>query len=90
VTPLGGPQLLPYQNTIGRILIGQPVGHALKDFNERYAALSASLSGILEEISFGAHVSDDELAAAWIERNDAQNYIIVGDPAARLRVEAMS
>jgi hypothetical protein len=90
VTPLGGPQLLPYQNTIGRILVGQPVGHALKDFNERYAALSASLSGILEEIRFGAHVSDDELAAAWIERNDAQNYIIVGDPAARLRIEAMS
>lgn len=87
--PMAGPQLLPFQNTIGRILVGQPVGYAVKDFNERYAALSTNLSSLLEEIGFGADVPDEELASAWIERNDAQNYMIVGDPAARLRVEAM-
>lgn len=81
-----GPQLVPFQNAVGRILAGQPVGYAVKDFNERYAALSASLSNMLEEISFGAHVPDDELATAWIERNDAEGYVIVGDPAAQLRV----
>ena len=45
------PQLLPFQNAIGRILIGQPVGHAFKDFNERYASLSTQLAGKLEKVS---------------------------------------
>ena len=33
---------------------------------------------------------DAEMAAIWVERNDAQNYVLLGDPAVRLRVEAMS
>jgi hypothetical protein len=89
VAPKAGPQLLPFQNTIGRILVGQPVGYAVKDFNERYAALSTNLVGMLEDIDFGAQVPDEELASTWIERNDAQNYAVVGDPAVRLRVEVM-
>src|SRR5215213_9232912 len=34
---------------VGRILLGQPVGYAMKDFNEKYAALSANLARILED-----------------------------------------
>ncbi|MEJ2735089.1 MAG: hypothetical protein P8189_16245 [Anaerolineae bacterium] len=89
VAPQAGPQIQPFQNAIGRILVGQPVGYAAKDFNERYAALSTNLSGLLEEISFGAQIGDDELARTWTERNDAQNYAVVGDPAVRLRVGDM-
>jgi hypothetical protein len=78
-------QLLPFQNALGRILVGQPVAHAMKDFHERYAALSASLSDLLERIGFaGLVVSDSELARLWTERNDAQNYVMLGDPAATL------
>ena len=83
---LESPQLLPFQNAIGRILIGQPVGHALKDFNERYASLSSRLADRLERISFGQTIDDVTLAAEWIERNDAQGYAVIGDPAVRLRV----
>lgn len=90
VTPQAGPQLLPFQNAVGRILVGQPVGYAMKDFNERYAALSTTLTGMLEEMGVGAEVSDDELASAWIERNDAEGYAIIGDPAARLRVSDLA
>ena len=82
----GTPQLLPFRNTIGRILKGEPVGYALKEFNQRYAALAASLNKTLEEISFGANVDEDELAAAWAERNDAEGYVLLGDPAVKLRV----
>lgn len=86
-TPKAGPQLLPFQNAIGRILNGQPVGYVMKDFYEKYAALSTSLSSLLEELSFNPNaVSDQQLAANWIERNDAEGYIILGDPAACLRV----
>ena len=81
----GGGQLLPFQNAIGRILLGQPVGHAMKDFNEKFAALSANLSTLLENLGFGdVVIPDDELARVWTERNDAQNYVVLGDPAAAL------
>lgn len=89
VTGGAGPQLLPFANTIGAVLDGLPVGYATKDFNERYAVLSVDLSSLLEEIGNGAQVPDQELAQAWIERNDAQNYVILGDPAVRLRAEAL-
>ena len=59
----------------------------LKDFNERFAALSVSLAGMLEQIEDGANVPDVQLATAWIQRNDAEGYALFGDPAARLRLE---
>ena len=83
-----GPQLIPFENAIGKILAGQPIGLALKDFNERYAALSVSLAGLLEQIGDGLIVPDRQLAKAWIQRNDAEGYALFGDPAARLRLEA--
>lgn len=85
VTPKAGAQLLPFENAIGRILKGEPVGLAMKDFYERYASLSVSLSSMLEEISFGKTVDDSDLTSAWIARNDAEGYLILGDPAVRLR-----
>jgi len=85
VTPKAGAQLLPFENSIGRILKGEPVGLAMKDFYERYASLSVSLSSMLEQISFGATVGDAELTSAWIARNDAEGYLILGDPAVRLK-----
>jgi Peptidase family C25 len=74
-------QLNPFQNTIGRILTGQPIGYAMKDFNERYAALSTNLTAVLEDVSHGRTAALGTLARQWTERNDAQNYILLGDPA---------
>ena len=34
-----GAQIGPFRNFIGRVMSGEPVGHATKDFNERYAML---------------------------------------------------
>lgn len=82
----GQAQLLPFQNAIGRILLGQPVGHAMGDFNEKYAALSANVSDVLRSIEFGGKVVEDtRLASLWTERNDSQNYVVLGDPAAALK-----
>jgi hypothetical protein len=82
-----GPQLIPFENAIGNILAGRPIGLALKDFNERFAALSVSLANLLEQIGDGLMVPDRQLATAWIQRNDAEGYALFGDPAARLRLE---
>ena len=82
-------QLLPFQNAISRIMIGQPVGYAMKDFNERYASFSTYISEKLEHIRFGMAIEENDLSWNWIERNDAQGYAIVGDPAVRLRVHEL-
>jgi hypothetical protein len=82
-----GPQLIPFENAIGNILAGKPIGLALKDFNERFAALSVALAGMLEQMEDGANFPAVQLATAWIQRNDAEGYALFGDPAARLQIE---
>lgn len=89
VTAGAGAQLQPFANAISRILSGQPLGLALKDFNERFAALSVSLSGMLEQVGFGASIPDAQLVSAWIQRNDAEGFVLLGDPAARIDVEEL-
>ena len=79
----------PFENMLGYILSGKPVGYALKDFNERTATLSTGLSQLLEDVRYGNKVSDIELGFVWLGRNDARNYILLGDPAVHLRVEDM-
>ncbi|GAP13721.1 peptidase family C25 [Longilinea arvoryzae] len=85
-----GPQILTFQNAIGRILIGQPLGYALKDFNERYAALSTGISAALQKAGWGDQIDADALATNWIERNDAEGYVLIGDPAVRLRADDLT
>ncbi len=82
----GEPQRLPFENSLGSLLQGWPVGHAVRDFRQRFAALSAALSDQLERRGFGAGLPAAELCQLWVERNDARNYAVLGDPAARLRV----
>ena len=84
-----GPRLLPFRNLLGRVLRGEPVGHATKDFSDRYVAASLRIQNAIAGTQPNA-LDEADLATAWIERNDAQNYILLGDPAVRLRVAAMS
>jgi hypothetical protein len=90
IRPAGlGPRLLPFRNLIGRILRGDPVGRATKDFSDRYAAATMRLLNLQGGTNHGVSLGDAEMTALWVERNDAQNYVLLGDPAVRLRVEAM-
>ncbi len=84
-----GDRLRPFQSALGGLLAGEPVGHAVREFNQRYAALASSLSAMRKKMGFGARLADREVAAAWIERNHSQSYVVLGDPAVRLRVEVM-
>jgi hypothetical protein len=84
-----GAQIQPFRNTIGRILVGEPVGYAVKDFNERYAAFSTALAGELEKVRWHASISEDQIAYYWLARNDAEGYMVLGDPAVRLRVDKL-
>jgi len=84
-----GPQLQPFRNLLGRILAGEPVGHATKDFSEKYAVLSTQLLTLLDVTQSGPRPSDQELAWQWLERNDAQNYVVLGDPAVQVRTDLL-
>ena len=86
IRPQGvGPQLVPFRNFLGRMMNGEPIGHAMKDISEKYAILSTNLLDLLDVNSPGPKPSDKDLAWAWVERNNSQNYVLLGDPAARIR-----
>ena len=85
-----GPQLQPFENALGSIMQGVPLGHAIQDFNQKFAVLSADLTALLEDMGYGAKVSEMDLATRWIERNDAEGYLIFGDPAVRPRLEDLA
>lgn len=85
-----GPRLLPFRNLLGRVLRGEPVGHATKDFSDRYVSAALRIQNAQAGTLPGPRPREADLAAAWIERNDAQNYILLGDPAVRLRVDLMT
>jgi hypothetical protein len=91
IRPVGlGKSLLPFRNLLGRILRGEPVGLATRDFSDRYAASSMRILNLAAGANLGAKHRDAEMAALWIERNDARNYVLLGDPAVRLRVESLN
>jgi len=68
------------------ILAGSRVGHAMDAFNQRWSVLSGQLTTLLNRRAVTkTSVSDTRLANTWVERDDARNYIVLGDPASRLR-----
>jgi hypothetical protein len=85
------PQTQDIRDVLTRILRGFRVGQALDNFNLRWSILSAELSGMLKNREIEpASVPDDLLANCWLTRDDARNYLLLGDPAVRLRTEKMA
>jgi hypothetical protein len=87
-----GAQIGPFRNGLGFILDGSPVGHAVaQQFGQRYAALSTTLLGAVSPTAPAyMRLSDRDLVTSWLERNDAQNYALLGDPAVRIRKDALA
>jgi hypothetical protein len=80
-------QLIPFRNFFGRVMSGEPIGHAMTDFNQRYAVLAAELLANQDNTKSDAHIEDtEEMVWKWIECADAQNFVVLGDPAAHVRV----
>lgn len=77
------PQLGTFEGFLGRVLTGECVGNATVEFSGRAATLSSRLADLYQP---GARrPSDEELVWSWIERNDTRAFVLLGDPAARLR-----
>lgn len=83
VTAGVGKQLQPFEDAFYTILSGRPLGHALVGFVSRANEMSRLLTGKIDE----GKATDAELADLWLTRNDAETFILFGDPAVRLRKE---
>jgi hypothetical protein len=85
------PQIQDMRDVLVALLKGWRVGRATDQFNLRWTVLSAELADILRDRKNGvSSLSDAVLANRWVARDDARNYVLLGDPAVRLRVEAMA
>lgn len=80
------PQIRAFQKALAQILTGRPVGLAVQEFNDLSATLSNVLTRMLGNIHHGTAVDDVELVSTWTHRNDAAGFVLLGDPAVRLRV----
>ena len=78
-----------FRRAIHRILAGDPVAHALRDQYDRGVHLSSSLLETIASLRRRTPVPPATIAKLWTERNDARAYLLVGDPAARLRVDIL-
>jgi hypothetical protein len=77
-------QSQPFEDVIGRLMLGKRAGDATDQFNIIQGARSMTLTEELENIKFGKQVPPAELARLWMARNDARNYALLGDPAVKL------
>lgn len=83
-----GRDITTFRSTLTGILRGKPIGHALEDFNDRYADFARFLTENDEENLLGQYRRGDpvrnDLIDHWIAHNDARAYIIFGDPFVHL------
>ncbi|CCD95600.1 conserved hypothetical protein [Bradyrhizobium sp. ORS 375] len=85
----GGSQIQGFRDVIGRLLSGQRIGQATDMFNLRWAAIATELSDMQADAAKGIDVPLRRLGNLWVSRDDARNFVVLGDPAVRLRVEDM-
>jgi hypothetical protein len=71
---------------IAQLLVGKPAGVAVQEFNDLSATMSEVLAGLLGRVARNMPVDDVDLVTTWTARNDAGGFVLIGDPAVRLRV----
>ena len=83
----GGSQTDGLRDVVARLLSGERIGQATDSFNLRWAAIATQLSDRQLDMQRNVKFPPRLLSKLWIARNDARNFIIIGDPAVRLKVE---
>lgn len=78
-------QLKVFTSVFSRLFDGYPIGAAMELFNQRYAEISSDLSSQIEDVKYGGQPDLLNLPSLWTANNDARAYIVLGDPAVRLR-----
>jgi len=86
--PRAGEQIVTFVSVLRALMAGRRLGAAMEHFNNRFLALNLELGTARERLGYGDAVDPIELAGLWTARNDARNYVILGDPAVRLALPA--
>ena len=84
------PRIAPFVKAVDTMLRVQPIGQAMAEMSKRYDIGNALLTSTYDRLQRGKIQVTPQfltrLASAFITRSDAQNYMIFGDPAVRLRI----
>jgi hypothetical protein len=84
-----GSQITAYTSMLWDLLHGYPVGLATEHFGQRYGEIAADLSAIdLEVRESSNRPTDTELADLWRAQIDARSFVVLGDPAVRVRTRS--
>ncbi len=81
----GVAQTQQFREVLEKLLAGLRVGDAVDRFNLQWGVSGTKLTEILTRKVYGGAVLDSEMLAARIARDDCRNYVVLGDPAVRLR-----
>lgn len=83
-------RMAPFVQAANKILKVQPAGLAMDDMNKRYDICNAIITNTYDRMRRGKLKWTADLEQKfldnWITRSDAQDYMIFGDPAAKLRI----
>ncbi len=86
-------RIAPFVSAVDRLLEVQPSGLSLHDMSGIYSVCNAQITNTYDSQQRGKLVWNPKKKArfldTWIRRNDAQNYMVFGDPGARLRIPAV-
>lgn len=80
----GAPQTQGFRDVLWSLMRGYRAGNALDRFNARWGATATVLADALSARK-QPPADDDQLYQLWISRDDARNYVLLGDPAVRLK-----
>ena len=81
-------RITPFIDSCRSLLSGEPAGLALEEMNKRYDIENAIISNRIDQARKGRIEFSEEfyskIAEMYILRSDAQNYMLLGDPAVKL------
>lgn len=81
-------RMTPYVSAVQRLMGIEPAGLALEEMSQRYAVCNTILTGLYDSMrrNTWSAAQAPRLLDQWIIRGDAQNFMVMGDPAAHLRI----
>ncbi len=85
-----GARMSVFVGAVNKILGVQSSGLAMQDLNDRFNAANFAITNTYDRQRRGAlqwsEQAETRLVDNWLMRTDAQNFMILGDPAARVRL----
>lgn len=88
----GSPQNQGFRGVLTQLLAGDRIGNATDSFNVRWAAIATRLSDELVSLPKLRNAEEREKALRairklWVQRDDARNFMVFGDPAVAIRAK---